>query len=65
MRFVPLTKADDGDPLMVLQEAATFPGLVVTCRIIGILEIERKSKNNSEPNDRLLACRGARTSSKL
>jgi inorganic pyrophosphatase len=37
MRFVPLTKADDGDPLMVLQEAATFPGLVVTCRIIGIL----------------------------
>ena len=37
--FVPSTKADDGDPLdiMVIHDAATFPGIVLTCRIIGIL----------------------------
>jgi inorganic pyrophosphatase len=55
--FVPSTKADDGDPLdiMVLHDAATFPGLLVTCRVIGILQIEQKSKNKSERNDRLFA----------
>jgi inorganic pyrophosphatase len=32
--FVPSTKADDGDPLdiMVIHDAATFPGLMVECR---------------------------------
>jgi inorganic pyrophosphatase len=55
--FVPSTKGDDGDPLdiMVIHDAATFPGLVVTCRVIGILQIEQKSKNKSERNDRLFA----------
>jgi inorganic pyrophosphatase len=54
---VPSTKADDGDPLdtMVIHDAATFPGLVLTCRIIGILQIEQMSKNKSERNDRLIA----------
>jgi inorganic pyrophosphatase len=49
--FVPSTKADDGDPLdiMVIHDAATFPGLVVTCRV------EQKSKKKSERNDRLFA----------
>ena len=55
--FVPSTKADDGDPLdiMIIHDAATFPGLVVTCRVIGILQIEQKSKHKSERNDRLFA----------
>jgi inorganic pyrophosphatase len=55
--FVPSTKADDGDPLdvMVIHEAATFPGLVVTCRVIGVLQIEQKGKKKSERNDRLFA----------
>ena len=55
--FVPSTKADDGDPLdiMVIHDATTFPGLVVTCRVIGILQIEQKSKKKSERNDRLFA----------
>ncbi|MBV9563505.1 MAG: inorganic diphosphatase [Bradyrhizobium sp.] len=58
--FVPSTKADDGDPLdiMVIHDAATFPGMVVTCRIIGILQIEQKSKKKSERNDRLSAVPG-------
>lgn len=55
--FVPSTRADDGDPLdiMVIHEAATCPGLVIACRVIGILEIEQKSKHKAERNDRLFA----------
>src|SRR6476660_2909234 len=55
--FVPSTNADDGDPLdiMVIHDAATFPGLVVTCRVIGILQIEQKNKSKAERNDRLFA----------
>ena len=55
--FVPSTKADDGDPLdiMVVHDAPTFPGLVLTCRIIGILQIKQKDKGKVERNDRLFA----------
>ena len=55
--FVPSTKAADGDPIdiMVIHDAATFPGMVLTCRLIGILQIEQKSKGNAERNDRLFA----------
>ena len=55
--FVPSTKADDGDPLdiMVVHDAATFPGIVLTCRIIGILQIKQKGKGKVERNDRLFA----------
>jgi inorganic pyrophosphatase len=55
--FVPSTKADDGDPVdvMVIHDAATFPGIVLSCRIIGILQIEQKSKARSERNDRVFA----------
>ena len=41
--------------IMVIHDAATFPGLVVTCRVIGVLQIEQKSKSKSERNDRLFA----------
>jgi Inorganic pyrophosphatase len=53
--FVPSTKAEDGDPLdiMVIHDAATFPGIVLTCRVIGILQIEQKSKGKAERNARL------------
>jgi inorganic pyrophosphatase len=55
--FVPSTKADDGDPIdiMVVHDAATFPGVVLTCRVIGILQIEQKSNGKTERNDRLFA----------
>ncbi len=40
---------------MVIHDAGTFPGMVVTCRVIGVLQIEQKSKKKSERNDRLFA----------
>ncbi len=55
--FVPSTTAEDGDPLdvMVIHDAATLPGLVLACRIIGILQIRQNSKGKAERNDRLFA----------
>ena len=55
--FVPSTRADDGDPpdIMVIHDAATFPGVMLTCRIIGILQIEQKGKGKAQRNDRLFA----------
>jgi len=55
--FVPSTRADDGDPIdiMVVHDAATFPGAGPTCRVIGILQIEQKRKGKAERNDRLFA----------
>jgi inorganic pyrophosphatase len=55
--FIPSTKADDGDPLdvMVIHDAATYPGLVLKCRPIGILEVAQSSRGKTERNDRLFA----------
>src|SRR6478735_11590079 len=41
--FVPSTKAPDGDPLdvLIIHDAATYPGLVLSCKPIGILEVEQ------------------------
>ncbi len=39
--FIPNTLADDGDPLdgMVMMDNPTFPGCVISCRPIGMLEM--------------------------
>jgi inorganic pyrophosphatase len=53
--FIPSTKADDGDPLdvLVIHDAATYPGLVLRCTPIGILEIEQVKSGKKERNDRV------------
>ena len=63
--FVPSTTADDGDPLdiMVIHDAATFPGIVLTCRIIGILQIEQKAKGSPSGTTAYSPCPGAPTRS--
>src|SRR5215475_8938695 len=55
--FVPSTKAPDGDPLdvLIIHDAATYPGLVLRCRPIGILEVEQFKNKKKERNDRLFA----------
>jgi inorganic pyrophosphatase len=40
---------------MVVHDATTFPGLVLSCRLIGMVQIEQKSKGKTERNDRLFA----------
>jgi inorganic pyrophosphatase len=53
--FVPSTKAEDGDPLdvLIIHDAATYPGLVLACRPIGVLEVVQSNGSKKERNDRL------------
>jgi inorganic pyrophosphatase len=56
--FVPSTKAEDGDPtdVLVLMDEPAFPGCLLTCRVIGIIEAEQgEKKNDIERNDRVIA----------
>jgi inorganic pyrophosphatase len=41
--------------IMVVHDAATFPGIILICCVIGVLQIEQKSKGKTERNDRLFA----------
>src|SRR5947207_13326621 len=55
--FVPRTEADDGDPIdvLVLMDEAAFPGCVLECRPIGIIEGEQGDGKDKERNDRIVA----------
>jgi inorganic pyrophosphatase len=55
--FIPSTLADDGDPLdiMIIHEAATSPGLILRCDIIGALLMLQTKKGKKERHDRLIA----------
>jgi inorganic pyrophosphatase len=53
--FIPSTKADDGDPLdaLIIHDAATYPGLVMICKPIGLLEVIQTKHGKKQRNDRL------------
>jgi inorganic pyrophosphatase len=58
--FVPSTKADDGDPVDVLvrMDEPAFPGCVLKCRPIGVIEGEQGNKKKKSGNDRIVAIEG-------
>lgn len=56
--FVPSTKAEDGDPIdvLVLIEEPTFPGCLLQCTLIGVIEATQKEESGKlNRNDRLIA----------
>jgi inorganic pyrophosphatase len=55
--FLPSTLADDGDPtdVLVLMDEPAFPGCVLKCRIVGIIQGEQSAKKKTERNDRIIA----------
>lgn len=55
--FLPSTIGGDGDPVdvLVLMDEPAFPGCLLKCRIIGVIEGEQESKKEKIRNDRLIA----------
>jgi inorganic pyrophosphatase len=58
--FIPSTRAPDGDhvDVLVYWDASSFPGVVLTCRALGVLALEQDSKSQRGRrvrNDRVLA----------
>lgn len=55
--FIPSTRADDGDPtdVLVLMDEPAFPGCLLKCRVIGVIEGQQGKKKNGERNDRIVA----------
>jgi len=56
--FVPSTRASDGDPLdaLIAWDGMSYPGVVIPCRPIGVLEIEQTNPltRARERNDRVV-----------
>ncbi|MGH9691079.1 MAG: inorganic diphosphatase [Candidatus Acidiferrales bacterium] len=55
--FIPSTKAEDGDPtdVLVLMDEPAFPGCLLKCRVIGVVEGQQGGKKKGERNDRIIA----------
>jgi inorganic pyrophosphatase len=57
--FVPSTQAADGDPVdaVLLWDVTTFPGVVVRCRALALLQVEQNARDGKGRvrNDRILA----------
>ena len=54
--FIPSTKAEDGDPtdVLVLMDEPAFPGVLVKCRVIGVIEGQQGKKKKGQRNDRII-----------
>lgn len=52
--FVPGTKVEDGDPLdaFIVWEGSSWPGVLVPCRPVGVLELEQNARRG-DPSQRI------------
>jgi inorganic pyrophosphatase len=55
--FIPSTKGPDGDPVdaLILHAGSTYPGVVLSCRLIGVVEMDEDDEQGQrQRNDRLI-----------
>lgn len=54
--FIPNTLADDGGPLdvLVLMDEPAYPGCLIECRVVGVIQIEETKFNRRIKNDRFI-----------
>jgi len=59
--FIPYTKAQDGDPLdvLVLLDELSWPGCIIDCKLIGVMEATETKEDKTVRNDRLIATANA------
>src|SRR5215469_13697323 len=50
--FAPSTQSEDGDPLdvLVLNDEPLFPGCLVRCTLIGVIEAKQRDKGHTNRN---------------
>jgi inorganic pyrophosphatase len=56
--FIPGTRAADGDPVdaLVLHAASTYPGVVLPCKVLGMVEVREDGNNGQrQTNNRIIA----------
>ncbi len=56
--FVPGTLGEDGDPVdvLVFMDQPAYPGVMIECRLLCVLEAKQKERNGKEiRNDRMIA----------
>jgi len=56
--FIPSTLGEDGDPLdgLVIHQAASAPGVVIKCILLGSIRVEQSEDGEVFRNDRFLLC---------
>jgi hypothetical protein len=52
--FVPGTLGEDGDPIdaLAIHDAATYQGVIMTCKALGVVDVEQKAKKGRISNPR-------------
>jgi inorganic pyrophosphatase len=55
--FIPGTRGEDGDPLdvLVLLDNPCYPGCLIECKVIGVIEAEQTEKKETVRNDRIIS----------
>jgi len=54
--FIPHTAAQDGDPVdaLVLMDEAAYPGCLIECRLLGVIEATQTEGSETTRNDRII-----------
>ena len=54
--FIPGTKAEDGDPIdaLAVHDGATYPGVILPCRPLGVVELVQKGAKGPIENPRVI-----------